>query len=92
MDHEGLWSISRHPNYLGEIMLWSGIALLGVPCFSGLEGVAWVSPVFVYILLTKVSGVPILDRRAMEKWGDDPSYLLYRENTPEIMPRLVPNK
>ena len=86
---EGLWSISRHPNYLGEIMLWAGIALLGVPCFSGLEGVAWVSPVFVYILLTKVSGVPILDRRAMEKWGEDPSYLLYRENTPEIMPRLI---
>ena len=86
---EGLWSISRHPNYLGEIMLWAGIALLGVPCFSGLEVVAWVSPVFVYILLTKVSGVPILDRRAMEKWGDDPSYLLYRENTPQIIPRLI---
>jgi len=57
-----------------------------------LEGVAWVSPVFVYILLTKVSGVPILDRRAMEKWGEDPSYLLYRENTPEIMPRLISQK
>lgn len=85
---EGLWSISRHPNYLGEIMLWAGIALLGVPCFSGLEGVAWASPVFVYILLTKVSGVPILDRRAMEKWGEDPKYLLYRENTPEIIPRI----
>ena len=89
---EGLWSISRHPNYLGEIMLWSGIALFGVPCFSGLEGVAWVSPVFVYFLLTKVSGVPILDRRAMEKWGEDPGYLLYRENTPEIMPRLITQK
>ena len=39
---EGLWSLSRHPNYLGEIMLWSGIALFGVPCFSGMEGLAWV--------------------------------------------------
>jgi len=86
---EGLWSLSRHPNYLGEIMLWSGIALFGVPCFSGMEGLAWVSPIFVYILLTKVSGVPILDRRALEKWGEDAAYLQYRENTPQILPRLV---
>ena len=86
---EGLWSLSRHPNYLGEIMLWSGIALFGVPCFSGLEGLAWVSPIFVYILLTKVSGVPILDRRALEKWGEDAAYLQYRESTPQILPRLI---
>ena len=86
---EGLWSLSRHPNYLGEIMLWSGIALFGVPCFSGMEGLAWVSPIFVYILLTKVSGVPILDRRALEKWGEDAAYLQYRENTPQILPRLI---
>ena len=86
---EGLWSLSRHPNYLGEIMLWSGIALFGVPCFSGMERVAWVSPLFVYIILTKVSGVPILDRRALEKWGEDDAYLLYRENTPQIIPRLI---
>jgi len=86
---EGLWSLSRHPNYLGEIMLWSGIALFGVPCFSGMEGLAWVSPIFVYILLTKVSGVPILDRRALEKWGEDAAYLQYREKTPQILPRLI---
>ena len=86
---EGLWSLSRHPNYLGEIMLWSGIALFGVPCFSGMEGLAWVSPIFVYILLTKVSGVPILDRRALEKWGEDAAYLQYRENTAQRRPRLV---
>ena len=86
---EGLWSLSRHPNYLGEIMLWSGIALFGVPCFSGMEGLAWVSPIFVYILLTKVSGVPILDRRALEKWGEDAAYLQYRESTPQILPRLI---
>ena len=85
---EGLWARSRHPNYFGEIMLWTGTALFGVACFDGLETVAWVSPVFVYLLLTRVSGVPLLDRRGLEKWGEDPDYLRYRETTPTLIPRL----
>ena len=84
----GLWSYSRHPNYLGEILLWTGIAFFGISCFTGLERVAWISPIFIYILLTKVSGTPILDKRALEKWGDDPLYQKYRENTPALLPRL----
>jgi steroid 5-alpha reductase family enzyme len=84
----GLWSYSRHPNYLGEILLWTGIAFFGISCFTGLERVAWVSPIFIYLLLTKVSGIPILDKRALEKWGEDPEYQKYRENTPALLPRL----
>lgn len=84
----GLWSYSRHPNYLGEILLWTGIAFFGISCFTGLERVAWISPIFIYILLTKVSGTPILDKRALEKWGNDPLYQKYRENTPALIPRL----
>ena len=84
----GLWSYSRHPNYLGEILLWTGIAFFGISCFTGLERVAWISPIFIYILLTKISGNPILDKRALEKWGDDPEYQKYRVNTPALNPRL----
>jgi steroid 5-alpha reductase family enzyme len=84
----GLWSYSRHPNYLGEILLWTGIAFFGISCFTGLERVAWISPLFIYILLTKVSGTPILDKRALEKWGDNLLYQKYRENTPALIPRL----
>jgi steroid 5-alpha reductase family enzyme len=84
----GLWSYSRHPNYLGEILLWTGIAFFGISCFTGLERVAWISPIFIYILLTKVSGTPILDKRALEKWGDDPEYQKYRDNTPALIPRF----
>ena len=86
---EGLWSRSRHPNYLGEILLWAGIACFGIACFDGLEMVAWVSPIFVYLLLTKVSGIPLLDRRALAKWGDDPDYQRYRDSTPALIPRLT---
>ena len=84
----GLWSYSRHPNYLGEILLWTGIAFFGISCFTGLERVAWISPIFIYILLTKISGIPILDKRALEKWGDDIEYQKYRDNTPALIPRL----
>lgn len=83
----GLWSLSRHPNYLGEILLWTGIACFGIPCFTGLEMLAWISPLFVYLLLTKISGVPLLDKRAMAKWENDPEYQQYRANTPELFPR-----
>ncbi len=85
---EGLWARSRHPNYLGEILLWTGISLFGVSCFDGLEMVAWVSPVFVYLLLTKISGIPLLDERALAKWGDNPEYQRYRAETPALIPIL----
>lgn len=85
---DGLWSLSRHPNYLGEILIWSGIACFGVPCFSGLEKLAWISPIFVYFLLTKISGIPMLDKRALTKWENDSEYLQYRANTPVLFPRL----
>ena len=88
----GLWSYSRHPNYLGEILLWTGIAFFGVSCFTGLEKIAWISPLFIYLLLTKISGTPILDRRALEKWGDDSEYQTYREKTPLLFPRLFSKK
>ena len=84
----GLWSYSRHPNYLGEILLWTGIAFFGISCFTGLERVAWISPIFIYLLLTKISGTPILDKRALEKWGDDPEYQKYRDKTPALIPRF----
>ena len=88
----GLWSYSRHPNYLGEILLWTGIAFFGVSCFTGLEKIAWISPLFIYLLLTKISGTPILDRRALEKWGDDSEYQIYREKTPLLFPRFFSKK
>ena len=85
---KGLWARSRHPNYLGEILLWTGISFFGIPCFEGLEMIAWISPIFIFILLTRISGIPILEERAMVRWENDPEYQKYRENTPTLVPRL----
>ncbi len=84
----GLWSRSRHPNYFGEILLWCGIALVAAPALSGWQFVTLVSPVFVYFLLMRVSGVPLLEARAKRKWGEEPEYRAYKRQTPVLVPRL----
>ena len=84
----GLWAHSRHPNYFGEILLWAGIAVMAVPYLSGTQWMVMLSPLFVYALLTRISGIPTLVRRGEELWGDDPAYQAYVANTPRLLPRL----
>ncbi len=83
----GLWAWSRHPNYFGEITLWTGVAIMAVPILSGWRWVVLISPVFVYLLITRISGVPMLEKRADERWGGDPDYELYKDRTPVLMLR-----
>ncbi len=82
----GLWAWSRHPNYFGEITLWLGIAIMAVPVLSGWRWVTLISPVFVMVLLTRVSGVPMLEARARKRWGDQESFQRYTASTPVLIP------
>jgi len=84
----GLWSRSRHPNYFGEIVLWVGVAIIALPVLQGWQWVAMISPVFVTLLLTRVSGVPLLENKADKKWGGQEDYESYKKNTPVLIPRL----
>lgn len=84
----GLWSRSRHPNYFGEIVLWIGIAIIAMPVLQGWQWVAMISPLFVTLLLTRVSGVPLLEKKADQKWGGQAEYEAYKKNTPVLIPRL----
>lgn len=84
----GLWSRSRHPNYFGEIVLWLGVAIIALPVLQGWQWVALISPVFVTILLTRISGVPLLEAKADKKWGGQPEYEAYKKRTPVLIPRL----
>ena len=81
----GLWAWSQHPNYFGEITLWFGLALVALPVLSGWQLCTLISPIFVYLLLTRVSGIPLLDRLALKKWGNDPDYIAYIESTPSLI-------
>lgn len=82
---QGLWAWSRHPNYFGEILLWVGIALAAFPVLEGLQLVTLISPVFVFFLLTKISGVRMLEAQGRRRWGDDPEYQRYLKRTPAIL-------
>lgn len=85
----GLWSRSRHPNYFGEIVIWVGVFITAAPVLAGWQWVAILSPLFVILLLTRVSGIPLLEARAEKKWGDRADYIAYRESTPSLIPRLT---
>ncbi|MBS3956454.1 MAG: DUF1295 domain-containing protein [Clostridiales bacterium] len=83
----GLWAWSRHPNYFGEIVLWVGVAIIALPTLGGWQYATLVSPVFVYVLLTRISGVPMLERAADGRWGGDLGYERYKAATPVLVPR-----
>ena len=85
----GLWSRCRHPNYFGEIVFWFGLALAASPAMSGAQHLAWLSPLFVHLLLTRLSGIPTLVKRGQQLWGDDPEYQAYLARTPRLVPRLI---
>ena len=84
----GLWDLSRHPNYFGEVTLWIGISVIAVPVMSGLQYVSLISPVFGFLLIYFVSGVRMLEHRSDKKWGEKPEYQEYKRNTPVFFPKL----
>ena len=84
----GLWSISRHPNYLGEIILWVGVSIVAIPVLQGWQWAMVSSPFFVALLLIRVSGIPLLEKKADEKWGGQSDYESYKKNTAVLVPKL----
>ena len=81
----GLWSYSRHPNYLGEITLWLGVSIMSLSSLTGWQLITLISPVFTYILLVYISGVRILEARGKKKWGHLDSYKDYVKKTPSLL-------
>jgi len=84
----GLWARSQHPNYFGEILLWVGITIMALPILSGWAWLSLISPFFVMFLLLRISGIPLLQKAGLKKWGNDPDFLIYRETTPKLIPKI----
>ena len=84
----GLWSISRHPNYFGEMMIWVGMSFATIPILIGWQFITLISPIFVIFLLIKVSGINLLEASANDKWGADKNYQDYRDKTSVLIPFL----
>jgi len=88
----GLWGLSRHPNYVGEVGIWTGIWAMSLSSLRMgyfapyIPGIALASPLLTYFLLTKLSGVPPLEASAEKKWGDDPQWKAYKSKVPVFFP------
>ncbi|KAK7452189.1 hypothetical protein VKT23_012292 [Stygiomarasmius scandens] len=88
----GLWGISRHPNYVGEVGIWTGIWALSTAVLQtrhfprGTVGLAAASPLFTYYILTRLSGVPPLEKAGDKKFGDDPNWWKYKRTVPVFFP------
>jgi steroid 5-alpha reductase family enzyme len=82
----GLWTYSRHPNYFGEILCWTGVFIYATSLLG--PGYLYIiaSPVYIAILLIFVSGIPPAEQRMDQKFGDDPDYQSYKHNTNILVP------
>lgn len=82
----GLWAISRHPNYFGEILLWWGVFVASIPILSGGTWAAVLGPIFITLILLFVSGIPLLEQSMDERYATRPEYLQYKKHTSPLIP------
>lgn len=84
---QGIWKHSRHPNYFGEILIWVGIYIVASQSLSaGHATLALISPLSITTLLLFVSGIPILEKSADNRWGNDKKYQSYKRATSILIP------
>ncbi|MCH2021441.1 MAG: DUF1295 domain-containing protein [Saprospiraceae bacterium] len=84
----GLWKHIQHPNYLGEILCWTGIFIIASSALIGWEWLALSSPVWITVLLIFISGIPFLRRSSIKKYGHLKEYHEYIEQTPYLFPGI----
>ena len=84
----GLWSLSRHPNYFGEITLWTGITVISITVLSGFQYLALLTPLFIFRLLNNISGVNLLEDIGNKRWGSEKDYQTYIKKTPKFFPKI----
>ena len=69
------------------LMTAMSLAIIALPVLQGWQWATLISPVFVAVLITRISGVPMLEKRADEKWGGREDYEAYKKRTPVLIPK-----
>lgn len=80
----GLWRRVRHPNYMGEILFWLGVACSALPFDAGFMGL--LSPLWISILLIRFSGIPLLREKWQKKYGSQPAFQAYLARSWNLIP------
>ncbi len=83
---KGLYRIVRCPNYLGEIIFWTGVLVAGITAYQGIG--QWLMAIIAYICIVYImfNGAQRLEKRQMGRYGNDPDYNAYADKTPIIIP------
>lgn len=79
----GLWSLSRHPNYFGEILFWWGIFIFSIVNFDSFLSI--IGPIIYSYLIINVTGVKTMDKRMSQNYD---GYSDYIKNSNSLIPKI----
>lgn len=85
---KGLYKICRCPNYLGEILFWTGVFISGITAYKTVG--QWITALIAYICIVYImfNGAQRLEKRQMARYGSNEEYNIYADKTPIIIPLL----
>ena len=85
---KGLYKMCRCPNYLGEILFWTGVFVSGITAYTGVG--QWIMAILAYVCIVYImfNGAQRLEKRQMARYGENPEYNEYADKTPIIIPLL----
>lgn len=86
---KGLYRIVRCPNYLGEILFWTGVFVGGITAYASVW--QWIIAALAYICIVYImfNGAQRLEKRQMARYGENEEYNAYANKTPILLP-LIP--
>ncbi len=85
----GLWKYSRHPNYLGEIMMWVGVFVYCLVYINGIGLITILSPIYITVLLVAVSGIPTLEKEYDKRYVNNKEYGEYKRKTGKLLLKII---
>ena len=85
---EGLYKLCRCPNYLGEIIFWTGVFIAGITAYATVG--QWITAILAYVCIVYImfNGAQRLEKRQMGRYGENEEYNNYANKTPIIIPFL----